>query len=461
MRIRIPNNWTPRDYQRPLWDYLENGGRRAVAIWHRRAGKDDVCLHRTCVAAHERPATYWHMLPEANQIRKAIWEAINPHTGRRRIDEAFPPELRETTHNQEMFIRFKCGSTWQAVGSDNFNSLVGSPPAGVIFSEWALANPSAWAYLRPIIAENNGWALFITTPRGRNHAHKTLEAAKQDKDWFHQVLTAEQTSVFTPEQLQKELKEYIAEYGEEHGTAFFRQEFYCDFNAPLLGSYYGREFVRVDNESRITAVEYDPELVVYTAWDIGWSDDTAIWFFQVIQGEVHLIDFYAASGMDIKHYAEVLANKPYKYGTHWLPHDARAKTLAAQGRSIVEQLAAQLGIKHLNIAPNLDVQDGIQAVRMMFSRCWFDEEKTKEGIEALRLYQREYDDDKKAFKDKPRHDWTSHAADAFRYLALVWREEIKPKVIDDSIRGLAVGNPHNITVDELWKMTPNKPNQRI
>lgn len=400
------------------------------------------------------------MLPEANQIRKAIWEAVNPHTGKRRIDEAFPQELRETTHNQEMFIRLKCGSTWQAVGSDNFNSLVGSPPAGVIFSEWALANPSAWAYLRPIIAENQGWALFITTPRGRNHAWKTLEAARQDKDWFHQVLTADQTSVFTPEQLQKEQQEYLREYGEEHGTAFFRQEFYCDFNAPLLGSYYGREFIRVDNDQRIGIVPYDDAIPTHTAWDIGWSDDTAIWFFQVIRGEVHLIDFYAASGMDIRHYAEVIHKKPYKYGTHWLPHDARAKTLAAEGRSIVEQLAAQLGLRNLNIAPNLDVQDGIQAVRMMFSRCWFDEEKTREGVEALRLYQREYDDDKKAFKDKPRHDWTSHAADAFRYLALVWREEIRPKQKDEAIRGIAVGNPFGITVDELWKMTP-KPNTRI
>jgi hypothetical protein len=169
--IRLPhNNWRPRPYQQDLWKYLEKNGKRAVAIWHRRAGKDEVCLHWSAVAAHTRVGVYWHMLPEANQARKAVWDAVNPHSGLRRINEAFPRELRESTRETDMAIRFKSGSLWQLVGSDNYNSLVGSPPVGVVFSEFALADPSAWGYLRPILAENNGWALFITTPRGRNHA---------------------------------------------------------------------------------------------------------------------------------------------------------------------------------------------------------------------------------------------------------------------------------------------------
>ena len=172
MRISLPNNWQPRDYQRPAWDYLEKGGKLAYVIAHRRWGKDDIALHWTACAAFDRVGTYWHLLPQASQARKAVFEAINPHTGLRRIDEAFPRELRETTRENEMFIRFKNGSTWQVVGSDNYDSLVGSPPVGVVMSEWALAKPQAWAYLRPILKENGGWAAFITTPRGRNHCHR-------------------------------------------------------------------------------------------------------------------------------------------------------------------------------------------------------------------------------------------------------------------------------------------------
>src|SRR5229473_3744217 len=163
MQIQIPHKWKPRSYQMPLWTYLERGGREAVAVWHRRAGKDEVGLHRACVAAHERVANYWHMLPEASQARKAIWDAINPKTGQRRIDEAFPMELRASVRAQEMLIKFRSGSTWQVVGSDNFNSLVGASPAGIVYSEWSIAKPSARAFLRPIIAENNGWEIFIYT----------------------------------------------------------------------------------------------------------------------------------------------------------------------------------------------------------------------------------------------------------------------------------------------------------
>ncbi|HEY9249796.1 MAG TPA: hypothetical protein VIO38_11715, partial [Rariglobus sp.] len=203
--IRLPHNgWQPRPHQLAAWTYLENGGRHAELIWHRRSGKDEIALHRTACAAFERRANYWHMLPEATQARKAIWNAVNPHTGRKRIDEAFPKELRRTTRENEMAIEFVNGSSWQVVGSDNFNSLVGSAPAGIVYSEWALANPASRAYLRPILAENNGWQMFITTPRGRNHAHRTYTAAQKDPDAFAQLLGAYQTGVLTPEVLEKE-----------------------------------------------------------------------------------------------------------------------------------------------------------------------------------------------------------------------------------------------------------------
>jgi len=243
MRTRLPaNNWVPRRYQLPLWSYLESGGRRAVAVWHRRAGKDEVCLHWAACAAMQKPATYWHMLPEANQARKAIWEAINPHTGRRRIDEAFPSEIRSTTREQEMMIKFNNGSTWQVVGSDNYDSLVGSPPYGVIFSEWALAKPDAWAYLRPILAENGGWAMFIYTPRGDNHGKTTYDYALTSDEWFCELLTADKTGVFTPETLEEEKRELQSQYGASRGEALFKQEYYCSWVEAFEGSAVYPEF---------------------------------------------------------------------------------------------------------------------------------------------------------------------------------------------------------------------------
>jgi hypothetical protein len=168
-------------------------------VWHRRAGKDEIALHEAAVAAHHRPATYWHMLPEYAQARKAIWNAVNPHTGKRRIDEAFPMELRANTNDHEMFIRFKSGATWQVVGSDRYNAAVGTPPAGIVFSEWALSNPAAWGYLAPILLENRGWARFITTPRGRNHVKKLLDMARGNPAWFAQVLTITDTGAVSLE----------------------------------------------------------------------------------------------------------------------------------------------------------------------------------------------------------------------------------------------------------------------
>ena len=200
---------------------------------------------------------------------------------------------------------------------------------------------------------------------------------------------------------------------------------------------------------RICRVDYQPEVPVHTAWDLGYRDDTAIWFYQVIRGEIHVIDYYAVSGANISELAAVVTGKPYKYGKHYLPHDARAKTLAASGKSVIEQMAEHLGINNMAIVPDLGVQDGIQAVRMMLPYTWFDEDRCSEGIEALRQYQREYDEDKKAFRQTPRHDWCSHPADAMRMLAVAWRAEptVKPP---DRIKPLMVGPENTVTLNDMW-----------
>ncbi len=432
MRIQIPHEWRPRPYQRPLWDYLERGGREAVAVWHRRAGKDEVGLHRACVAAHERPANYWHMLPEATQARKAIWAAVNPKTGKRRIDEAFPQELRKTTRDHEMAIEFKSGASWQVVGSDNFNSLVGASPAGIVYSEWALANPSARAYLRPIIAENQGWELFLYTPRGRNHGLRTLQAAKETPGSFAQVLRASDTKQISQAVLDKELAAYIKEYGQDEGTAFFLQEFDCDFNAPLLGAILGRYVTRAEREGRINnEVEIDPEgSPIHISSDIGFRDTAAWWFWQPKVGGFSLVDYDHDTGLEAKDWIERLKEKGYGIGKIWLPHDARAKTFAAKHSSL-EQFAEAFGFDRVEIVPQTSKSDRINAARSVIDQCEFNEVKCEEGLDGLREWSYEYDEETKTFSKEPKHDWASHPGDGFSYGAQMMREYVKPKPKDE------------------------------
>lgn len=419
-QIVLPNGWNPRNYQLPAWQKLESGCKRALLLWHRRAGKDDICLHWAATQAMQRIGNYWHMLPQYAQARKSVWEAVNPHTGKRRIDEAFPDAICETKRSQDMFIRFKNGSTWQLVGSDTYDSLVGSPPIGVTASEWALADPRAWAYLRPILRENGGWAVFITTVRGKNHVWRMYEGAKTDPDWFCQVLTARDTGVMTEAELEKERLEYQREYGPEDGDALFAQEWLCDWSAAIVGSYYGRMMRDADEEGRITTVQYDPQALVHTAWDLGLNDQTAIWFFQVVGTEIHLIDYIENSGQPLAWYAGEVHKKGYAYGEHILPHDAEAKELQTN-RSRTDTLRA-LGLNcrvlKASGAERVLVADGINAVRSILPRCWFDKVKCEKGIEALKAYRREWNEDKKTFTDRPVHDWASDPADAFRYMAL-------------------------------------------
>lgn len=437
-QVILPNNWEPRNYQRPLWNYMERGGKRAIGIWHRRAGKDDVLLHRTAIAAFERPATYWTALPEYAQARKALWAAVNPHTGKRRIDEAFPHELRENTNDNEMFIRFKNGSTWQLIGSDRYNSLVGAGVAGVTFSEFALANPSSWGYIRPMLEENDGWAAFITTPRGRNHAHDMLKMAERNPKWFSEVLSVADTGALSAEQRAESLEEYIALYGEDIGTAQYAQEYDCSFNAAILGAFYAREMSALRKEGRICDIDAVAGRPVHTAWDIGVRDDTSIWWFQVVAGRVHVLDCYTASGAGVDHYAEVVdaryALHGWTRGTDFVPHDAKVKEWGT-GRTRVEQMQTH-GLKPqvVSLASKLD---GIQAARTTLQRAVFHTRCEDVGVSALEQYRREWDDEKKAFKANEVHDWTSHLADAFRYLSMAWRSI--PDLIPEPKRVLKPG----------------------
>ena len=219
---------------------------------------------------------------------------------------------------------------------------------------------------------------------------------------------------------------------------------------------------RITDLDRITDIEYDPMFPCHTAWDLGFNDSTSIWWFQVVHGEIRVLDHHSSNGQAIPYYTGLIKQKEeefnYTYGIHWLPHDARAKTLASGGKSIIEQIATKIDIKQLKIVPNLSLQDGIQATRLALNRTWF-HNRCEEGIECLRQYQREWDDDKKVFRDRPKHDWTSHSADAMRYLAIVWRDEEIAIKQDDRIIGVHVGQTE-VTLEQLWKETPKQLTRR-
>lgn len=427
-KLKLPNNWIPRPDQVPFFNAIKPGS-KMVLVAHRRYGKDDLALHATACQVMQRQGNFWHMLPSYTQARKAIWEAINPRTGKRRIDEAFPMSIRESTRSQDMVIKFKNGSVWQLVGSDNYNSLVGSPPVGVIFSEYAIADPRSWGYIRPIIAENNGYAAFISTPRGKNHLYDLYNYALTDPTWTAAVVTALQSGVFTKEQLDQEKRELIAEMGPEEGLTFFNQEFMSSFEGNISGSYYGSIMDKLLEEDRICNVPYDPAMPVVTSWDLGMGDASGIWFFQITSTEIRVIDYYETSGEGFQYYAKYLMAKPYVFSEHIMPHDIRVRELGT-GKSRYET-AEKLGIKPITICPSLPVDDGINAVRSVLQRCYFDKKKCAQGIEALRAYRKEYDDKRKEYKLKPYHDWTSHASDAFRMFAVGHKNKTKVKSVSN------------------------------
>ena len=426
-------------------------------------------MRATAAAAARRVGNYWHMLPQAEQARKAIWDAINPHSGKRRIDEAFPQELRKRTRNNEMMIELQNGSIWQVVGSDNYNALVGSPPLGVVFSEFSLADPSAWAYLRPILRENGGWAVFIYTPRGRNHGYALYQSAKAAAGWFHEVKDATQTGVFSPAELEEERLEYLNQFGQELGQAFFDQEYMCSFDAAVLGAVYASAIRTLESRGDIRPLAHDPSFPVSTAWDFGFSDATAIWFYQLVPDaggtKINVIDHYENTGQDAQHFAEAVlghklialpdgkykAGEPidahahrqfYRYEWHNGPHDGLQKTLAAGGRSLGDQFH-NMGVP-MRIIPATSQVNQIAAARKTLESCRFDMTRCKRGLDALSNYHFPWDDKKRTLGEHPVHDWSSHSSDAFEILGQVWQQPREQKPAEKP-RYL-----HEATADEVF-----------
>jgi hypothetical protein len=417
-----------RRYQRSFhetWSQLRK--RRLVEIAHRRWGKDEIALNVTRDLALQRPASYWHCLPEYSQARKAIWAAVNPHTGQRRIDEAFPAAIRDSVNEQEMFIKFKNGATWQIVGSDRYNALVGAGVAGVVFSEWALANPSAWGYIRPMVEENNGWAAFITTPRGNNHAKAMYDMARGNDNWFAEVSSVRDTGALTEAQLTEALAEYKALYGLDFGLALFEQEYLCSFSGAMVGAYFGAEVAKAEREGRVKPLAVDPAYPVHTAWDLGATHNNPIWCFQVVGTELRVVDFYLPESDDLADWCAWLTAKGYT-GNDYVPHDILVTEWGSK-KTRIETLR-QMGRKPRRIT-RVSVADGLQAGRVAINSAVFaGNERVAHGVDGLKNYRREWDDERKTFRETPVKDWAEHIGSAWRYLGLSWREEVIKKPIE-------------------------------
>lgn len=429
--IQLPHNWKARDYQRDRMQYLFGKGefpyeKRAFTNWHRRSGKDSCDINTLAVASQLRVGTFWHLLPTLNQGRKVVWNGVNGES-QRVLYQAFPYELIESVNENEMLLRLKNGSFYQVVGSDNYDALVGTNPIGVGFSEWALSDPRAWSFVRPILAENGGFATFNTTPRGKNHAYEQFRMAEESEHWFTSTKTvndtyrADGTHVITPEMIQRERDEGTAE-------EIIQQEYYCSWEGVNQGSVYGRYLQKYEANQRdfthLYPQGFNPDLPVLTSWDLGRRDFSAVWFYQIVNGEIHIIDYREYSQKDVDEVLGgddleqvALSKLPYAYGTASLPHDAKAKTFSTKYTTYERFLHHKFQAYVVPMAP---VAHGINAVRAMLPDIYFNtaSKHVRKGLERLKGYQYVYDEKLKVFTSEPRHDNNSHGADAIRTMAM-------------------------------------------
>jgi len=401
---------------------LDSGKKRVVAIWHRRSGKDKTFLNLLVKKALERKGSYYYFFPTYKQGKKILWNGMDK-SGFKFTDH-IPKEIRKRTDNTEMLIELINGSIIQVIGTDNIDSVVGTNPVGCIFSEYSLQNPQAWEYIRPILAENGGWALFNYTPRGKNHGYTLYEMAKKNPKWFVEMLTVDDTKAIGQEVIEEERASGMEE-------DLIQQEYYCSFEAAIQGAYYSKQFKKIDEDKRICRVPYEEVLSVDTYWDLGVGDSTAIWFVQKYNNEFRFIDYLEATGEGLAYYAKELQDRGYIYGKHYAPHDISVKELGSGATRL--ETARSIGLrfetrregdKEHSAVPMLSVDDGINASRMILSKCWFDELKCEKGINALRSYHKDWDERLKQYRSYPEHDWSSHGSDAFRYFAVM---NLKPE----------------------------------
>lgn len=382
--------------------YHERTQRWACTVAHRRFGKTvreiNELVKQAALCDKPNPR-FAYLAPYYAQAKAIAWDYLK-HYSR--------PLLAKSPMESELSVDLVNGARIRLFGADNPDALRGLYLDGVVLDEYGDMRPSVWGeIIRPLLTDRQGWASFIGTPKGKNHFHSMAELAKSSDDWFYQQLKASETGIVAASELEDARKQMTPEQ--------YAQEFECAFDVPALGAIYAKELGEAATEGRICSVPYDKAALVHTAWDLGVGDDTCIWFWQAVGKEVRLIDYYANRGQPITHYLGLLNQKGYAYGQHYVPHDAEARERWTA--NTMTQVAEEQGFR-MQVLPREDVEQGINAVRMLFSRCWFDEAKCREGLDALMNYRREYAEKLGQFKPVPLHDWASHGADAFRYLAM-------------------------------------------
>lgn len=387
-----------------------------------------------------RKGTYFYVFPTFSSGRRILWDAIDI-TGHRILNYYIPEELVESRNEQQMRIKLKNGSQIQIIGSDNFdNTLVGTNCVGMIFSEYALQDPRAWSYSIPILKASNGWALFISTPRGKNHLWELYNVALHSPEWFCELLSVEDTGHIDLSEIEKEIEEG------QISRDLALQEFWCSFTLGVEGSYYAKAIDDLRLRNQIAQVPWEPYFPVHTAWDLGYNDPTCIIFFQVIGQVIRIVDYYENNKKGLDHYAKIVLEKPYTYGKHIAPFDiavhdlstgiSRWKTMHDLGVSFIRYSEKQPGI-----------EDGIEAVRRNLPKMWFDERNCVSLIKALENYRQEFDVKRKVYKGQPLHDWSSHAADAMRYLCVSLSKitnKSSPEDLDKRYREAVYGESSNM-----------------
>ena len=369
-------------------------------------GKDLCTFNWVIKKLLSAPAICYYIFPTYSQAKKAIWDSKDSE-GRPFLDY-IPKEIISSKHQQEMKVKLINGSILQMVGSDNIDSIMGTNPKIVVFSEYAMQSPQAWDYIRPIIKANGGIAIFISTPRGKNHFYDMYCNIKDASDWYVSKCSIDDTGVLTTEDIEKEKKEGMSE-------ELIQQEYFVSFSKGIEGSYYGRIIDKARNEGRICNVPYEIRSNVHSAWDLGVSDSTSIILWQEVGGELRIIDSYENHSESLSHYIKWLQSKDYVYGTHYFPHDGGSRSLQT-GRTM-QDIAWEQGLKTTVLEREIDIQIGIEAVRSMLNIAYIDQTKCAHLLKCLEGYQKKFNEKTQSYSDTPLHNWCSHNADAVRMMA--------------------------------------------
>ena len=419
--IVLPYKFEPRDYQKPVMDAVTLGYKRVACPWHRRAGKDKTFLNIHIREMFKRVGGYYYFFPTGMQGRRILWEGTD-RSGFPFLDH-FPPSLIKKKHDTDMLIEVTNGSIFRIIGTDNFDkSSIGTGAIGQVYSEFALQNPNVWAYMQPILMENDGYALFNWTPRGKNHAYQLEKMAEANPEtWFLNKLTVDDTGAITQEQIEQAKREGMTQ-------DMVDQEFYLSYEAANPGAYFREEMLAAKKQGRICPIPVETALPVYTFWDLGMDDSTTIWLVQFFGKQARAVGFYSNSGLGLSHYSNWLGKWQQdhltRFETHVLPHDGEVRDLTI-GKSRKQYLQEmRIGKVECAKAP-AKKEDGIEASRQMIARVWFNEGPCDEGIENLRNYRKEINEKTGVFKCQPVHDENSHGADGFQTLALWWEKFVK------------------------------------